>query len=162
MNVREFKKELQVHIEARYPILWLVSFEERRVEKILEEMSESMKMVYWTWSVSKGLCGGEKKKREKMGREKILVNIEERFARSEEVNNLFLLKDISGYFNSHEFLRRFRDLPAAIEDNRALNTICILSPTLGEVPPELEEDIIVLELSLPDYDEIAELVTETY
>ncbi len=162
MNVREFKKELQVHIEARYPILWLVSFEERRIEKILEEMSESMKMVYWTWSVSKGLYGGEKKKREKMGREKILINIEERFARSEEVNNLFLLKDISGYFNSHEFLRRFRDLPAAIEDNRALNTICILSPTLGDVPPELEEDIIVLELSLPDYEEIAELVNATY
>jgi len=162
MNAREFKKELQVHIEARYPILWVVSFEERRVEKIIEELAESMKLVYWTWSVSKGLYGGEKKKREKMGREKILVNIEERLARSEEVNNIFLLKDISGYFNSHEFLRRFRDLPAAIEDNRALNTICILSPTLGDIPPELEEDIIVLELSLPDYDEIAELVSTTY
>jgi len=162
MNAREFRKELQVHIEARYPIIWIVSFEERRVEKLLEELSESMKLVYWTWSVSKGLYGGEKKKREKMGREKILVNIEERIARSEDVNNVFLLKDISGYFNSHEFLRRFRDLPAAIDDCRALNTICILSPTLGDIPPELEEDIIVLELSLPDYEEIAELVSVTY
>ncbi|GMR04950.1 MAG: hypothetical protein BMS9Abin23_0873 [Thermodesulfobacteriota bacterium] len=162
MNAKEFQKEIQLHIEARYPVLWLVSFEERRVEKILTQLCESMKFVFWKWSVSKGLYGGEKKKTEKMGKEKILTNIEEKIQRAEDVNNVFLLKDISGYFNSHEFLRRFRDLPAGIEDSRALNAICILSPTLGEIPPELEEDIVVLELSLPDYEEIEELVSATY
>ncbi|MFQ5441563.1 MAG: AAA family ATPase [Thermodesulfobacteriota bacterium] len=162
MNATEFQNEIKLHIEARYPVLWLVSFEERRVEKILERLSESMKFVFWKWSVSKGLYGGEKKKTEKMGKEKILTNIEEKIQRDEDLNNLFLLKDIAGYLRSHEFLRRFRDLPAVIDDSRALNSICILSPTLGEIPPELEEDIVVLELSLPDYEEIAELVSATY
>jgi ATP-dependent 26S proteasome regulatory subunit len=163
MNTKDFKDEIRIHIEARYPILWLVSFEERRVEKIVEELSKSMKSTLWTWSVSRGLVGGEKKKREKMGKEKILTTIEDKIVLNEDQSNLFLLKDIAGYFVSHEFLRRFRDLPSIMEDNdKAVNTVCILSPTLGEIPPELEEDIIVLELSLPDYDEIADMVAETY
>ncbi len=162
MNTRDFVNEIKIHIEARYPILWLVSFEERRVERILDKLAEEMKFSHWTWSVSRGLYGGEKKKREPMGREKILAVIEEKIIKSEDVNHLFLLKDIASYFTSHEFLRRFRDLPAITDESRALNTVCILSPTLSEIPPELEEDIIVLELALPDYDEIAELVQTTY
>lgn len=162
MNTKEFENELKIHIEARYPIIWLVSFEERRVEKIVESVCESMKVAFWGWSVSRGLYGGEKKKREVMGKEKILGVIEEKISKAEEVNNLFLLKDIASYFNSHEFLRKFRDLPAIFDEHRSINTVCILSPTLGEIPPELEEDIVVLELSLPDYDEIAEMVSRTY
>jgi len=72
MIARDFENEIRIHIEARYPILWLVSFEERRVERIVESLADSMKLNYWSWSVSRGLYGGEKKKREPMGREKIL------------------------------------------------------------------------------------------
>lgn len=163
MNAKDFKKEIRIHVEARYPILWLVSFEERRVERILEKLCDETRFSFWTWSVSRGLSGSDKKSRERMGKEKILSAIEEKIARSEDNNNhLFLLKDIAGYFNSHEFLRKFRDLPAVIEDTKSINTICILSPTLADIPPELEEDIVVLELSLPDYEEIAEMVSETY
>ena len=162
MNTRDFENEIRIHIEARYPILWLVSFEERRVERIVENLTDSMKLNFWSWSVSRGLYGGEKKKREPIGREKILPVIEEKITKGENVNNLFLLKDIASYFSSHEFLRRFRDLPTLIDERNAVNTIIILSPTLGEIPPELEEDIVVLELSLPDYDEIAEMVSRTY
>src|SRR3990172_10993385 len=162
MNTKDFEKEIKIHIEARYPILWLVSFEERRVERIVENLCESTGFEYWSWSVSRGLYGGKKKKREPMGREKILTTIEETILKSENINNLFLLKDIAGYFNSHEFLRKFRDLPAIMEEKNSLNTICILSPTLSDIPPELEEDVVIFELSLPDYDEIEELVTKTY
>ena len=162
MNTKEFEKEIRIHIEARYPILWLVSFEERRVERIVENLCAFMEFQFWSWSVSRGLYGGEKKKREPMGREKILSAIEEKILKEEDVNNLFLLKDITGYFNSHEFLRKFRDLPAISEERSSLNTICILSPTLSDIPPELEEDVIILELSLPDYEEIEELVSKTY
>lgn len=162
MNAKDFEKEIKIHVEARYPVLWLVSFEERRVEKIVESLCETTDFQFWSWSVSRGLYGGEKKKREPMGREKILAAIEERIAKGGDVNNLFLLKDIAGYFSSHEFLRKFRDIPVIVEEQRALNTVCILSPTLGEIPPELEEDIVVLELSLPDYNEIEEMVSATY
>jgi len=162
MIARDFENEIRIHIEARYPILWLVSFEERRVERIVESLSDSMKLNFWSWSVSRGLYGGEKKKREPMGREKILSVIEEKITKGENVNNLFLCKDIASYFNSHEFLRKFRDLPAIIDERHTVNTVCILSPTLSEIPPELEEDIVVLELSLPDYDEIADMVSRTY
>ncbi|MBI5642200.1 MAG: AAA family ATPase [Deltaproteobacteria bacterium] len=162
MKTKDFENEIRIHVEARYPIIWLVSFEERRVERILEALCDSMKFNFWSWSVSRGLYGGEKKKREQMGKEKILTTIEEKILKGENTNNVFLLKDIAGYFGSHEFLRRFRDFPAIIEERHTINTVFILSPTLGEIPPELEEDIIVLELSLPDFDEIAEMVTKTY
>lgn len=162
MNTKEFQNEIKIHIEARYPILWLISFEERRVERIIENLCKSIDFKYWSWSVSRGIYNGEKKKWEPLGREKILTTIEEKIVKSETENNLFLLKDISGYFHSHEFLRKFRDLPAIIDEHHPLNTICILSPTLTEIPPELEEDIVVMELSLPDYHEIEEMVSTTF
>ena len=162
MNAKDFKKEIQIHIEARYPILWLVSLEERRVERIVRELCKDMDFVHWTWSVSRGLSGGDKQKKEKVGREKILTTIEEKILKNEEANNLFLLKDIATYFHSHEFLRRFRDIPAITDEQRSLNTVCIVSPTLSEIPPELEEDIVIIELALPDYNEIEEMVTKTY
>ncbi len=162
MNTKLFEKEIKIHAEARYPILWLTSFEERRVEKIVENLCKKMETQYWSWSVSKGLYNGEKKKTEKLGREKILPTIEDKISKDGDTSNLFLLKDIAGYFQSHEFLRRFRDIPAIADEQRAINTVCILSPTLSDIPPELEEDIVVLELSLPDYNEIEELVSKTY
>ncbi len=162
MNARDFEKEIKIHIEARYPVLWLVSFEERRVEKILEDMCRETGFKFWSWSVSRGLYSAEKKKWEPLGREKVLTTIEERIQKSGEENNLFLLKDIAGYFSSHEFLRKFRDIPAIIDEHSPINTVCILSPTLTEIPPELEEDIIVIELSLPDYNEIEEMVIKTF
>ena len=54
MNARDFEKEIKIHIESRYPVLWLVSFEERRVEKILEDMCRTTGFKFWSWSVSKG------------------------------------------------------------------------------------------------------------
>ena len=162
MNARDFEKEIKIHIESRYPVLWLVSFEERRVEKILEDMCRTTNFKFWSWSVSRGMYSAEKKKWEPLGREKVLTAIEERIQKSGEDNNLFLLKDIAGYFSSHEFLRKFRDIPAIIDEHSPINTVCILSPTLTEIPPELEEDIIVIELSLPDYNEIEEMVIKTF
>lgn len=162
MNALDFAKEIKIHVEAKYPIIWLVSFEERRAEKIVEDLCSDMDSKYWSWSVSRGLYSAEKKKWEPLGREKVLNTIEEKIQKSEANSNLFLLKDIAGYFASHEFLRRFRDLPAIIDENHSVNTICILSPTLTEIPPELEEDIIVLELSLPDYHEIEEMINNTF
>ena len=100
MKTIDFENEIKIHIEARYPILWLVSFEERRVERIVESLSEQMKFNFWSWSVSRGLYGGEKKKREQMGKEKILSAIEEKITKTENANNIFLLKDIAGYFHS--------------------------------------------------------------
>src|SRR4030067_1046156 len=162
MIAKEFKNEIKIHVEARCPVLWLVSFEERRVEKLLEGLAAETDFKYWCWSVSRGLYSGEKKKWEALGREKVLTTIDEKISKSQHDNNIFLLKDISGYFHSHEFLRKFRDLPAIIDENQPLNTVCILSPTLTEIPPELDEDIVVIELSLPDYDEIEEMVITTF
>jgi ATP-dependent Zn protease len=165
MNTSEFVKEIKLHIDARYPVLWLVSFEERRVERIIEELCDKLGFQYWSWSVSMGLVSGTgaRKKKEKIGREKILTSIEERIQKDDGTENFFLLKDIASYFTSQEFLRRFRDLPAVMDEKERLrNCVCILSPTLGEIPPELEEDIVVLELSLPDYDEIEELVLKSF
>src|SRR3972149_1883606 len=162
MNAKEFKNEIKIHIEARYPVLWLVSFEERRVEKLRRRASRKGASRASTRSASSGLYSGEKKKWEALGREKVLTTIDEKISKSQNENNIFLLKDISGYFHSHEFLRKFRDLPAIIDEIQPLNTVCILSPTLTEIPPELDEDIVVIELSLPDYEEIEEMVITTF
>ena len=93
MIAKEFKNEIKIHVEARYPVLWLVSFEERRVEKLLEGLASETDFKYWCWSVSRGLYSGEKKKWEALGREKVLTTIDEKISKSQHDNNIFLLKD---------------------------------------------------------------------
>ena len=89
MNARDFEKEIKIHIESRYPVLWLVSFEERRVEKILEDMCRTTNFKFWSWSVSRGMYSAEKKKWEPLGREKVLTAIEERIQRAERTTISF-------------------------------------------------------------------------
>src|SRR3989304_4804899 len=100
MNPADFEKEIKIHIEARYPILWLVSFEERRVEKLLENLCKKTGFNYWCWSVSRGLYGGGKKKGEKKGRGKKLSTPEEKKKKKEEgTKKLFPFKGHSGIFS---------------------------------------------------------------
>ena len=52
-------KQLQIHIRARYPVLYLLSFEEGRLQKLIEHVAkqESLELCFWRRTTGLELSG---------------------------------------------------------------------------------------------------------
>ena len=51
---RSTAEELDILIRARYPIIYLISWEEERVEQCLAEIAEVRKKKLYIWTLTKG------------------------------------------------------------------------------------------------------------
>ena len=47
-------RELEDLIKARYPLVYIVSFEEARVEKLIKELARNREMRLEIWSITEG------------------------------------------------------------------------------------------------------------
>src|SRR5208282_5439430 len=52
---KEQIKEIEVLIRARYPILYTVTWEEDRVEKVLLDIAKQRDKKIYTWTINQGL-----------------------------------------------------------------------------------------------------------
>ncbi|MFN0061622.1 MAG: ATPase, partial [Myxococcaceae bacterium] len=55
MRRARFEQDLDTLIRARYPLIWLVSWEEQRVEGMLASLAEKHGKALWDWTVTRGL-----------------------------------------------------------------------------------------------------------
>ena len=55
IKIRSTAEELDILIRARYPIIYLVSWEEERVEQCLAEIAERRKKKLSIWTLTQGL-----------------------------------------------------------------------------------------------------------
>ena len=51
-----FRKDVETLIRARYPIIYVLTWEEARIEKDLLEVSERLKKDLFTWSITTGFA----------------------------------------------------------------------------------------------------------
>jgi len=141
--------EISTLIRARYPIIYIVSWEERRVEVALREMALPSKQVY-VWSITTGL-----QPQPPTGQlATTVLSTLEYIDRSEE-EAIFILRDLHSSIADPIIIRRLRDMVADIKNSR--KTIIILAPIL-RLPPELEKDISVVDYDLPSYADLNSLL----
>ncbi len=141
--------EISILIRARYPIIYVVSWEERRVEDAIRGLVGQGKKVY-TWSVTHGLqppppTGG--------AANTALAAME--FVEKCSEDAVFVFKDLHASILDSVITRRLRDLAGKLKNSR--KTLVILAPIL-RLPPELEKDITVVDYALPTYDELGDLL----
>jgi len=149
MPLSRVDNEINTLIRARYPILYIVSWEEQRVEIALREMALPAKQVY-VWSVTTGL-----QPQPPTGQlTTTILSTLEYIDRSEE-EAIFILKDLHAGIADPIVTRRLRDMTLDIKNSR--KTIIILAPIL-RLPPELEKDISVVDYDLPSYDDLNSLL----
>src|SRR5436309_13618853 len=55
MTARDFQTELETLIRARYPIIYVLSSEELRVQKVVTEIARKRQKKVFEWSCSTGL-----------------------------------------------------------------------------------------------------------
>lgn len=157
----EAQQELDVLIRARYPIIYVVTWEEERVEKALRHIATSREKKLFTWTITQGIIkSGAEPQKSKSG----CGNTSDPLAALDDVIHqvepaIYLFKDFHRFTVDERanlsVIRRLRDVAFHLRDT--YKTIVITSP-LMQIAPELSKDITLLEFGLPETTEFNQLL----
>lgn len=151
-------RELDILIRAKYPIVYVVTWEERRVEEAVKGIADKLQRKLHTWSVTQGMkppvmrTSGPNKPSSLPSELEALALVHE----AEEFT-VFLLKDFHAYMKDSRVVRLLRDL--AVRLRGRAQTLFVVAPVLN-LPVELEKDVTVIEFPLPKTDEIGKQVED--
>lgn len=144
-------------VQARYTLVYVVSFEEARVEKSLRGISRDFStkrkdkeaFLCVTWSITEGFKGlppgVTADIRDPLG---ALTLIEQA-----DQEGIFVLRDFHPFLGDPGVVRKLRDLARNLVRSKRYKSIVLLSPIL-KVPPELEKDLAIIDYELPTRPEI--------
>lgn len=144
-------KEITVYIKARYPIIYLVTSEENRAEKLLEKAGGLSKKPCFFWSVTGGYYNTNK-----FGKDTEPENALNAIMGYTEPG-LFILKDFHPYLEEPVIIRKIRDI--VINLKKSYKTLFIISPILV-LPPGLEKDITPIDIPMPSTKEIKQVLLQ--
>jgi ATP-dependent 26S proteasome regulatory subunit len=145
-------QEISILIRAKYPIIYLVSWEERRVEETIQQVSTSLKRTLHTWSLTQGMrppvtrTTGPVKPTQLPGELEALALVHEA-----PEYTVFLMRDFHPYMKDPRVIRLLRDLALRLRGRS--QTLILMGPVLA-LPTELEKDITVVDFGLPGREDI--------
>ena len=152
-------EELDLLIRAKYPLLYVIAWEERRIEQLLRQVAAQRRKALYGWTITDGLHpldGSLRPESDDLTRDPLQA-LEEVAASREAA--IFVLKDFHPYLDAYHphpqravIVRKLRDILNRLKESR--KTLVMLSPLL-HAPPELEKDITVLDYALPTGGELA-------
>ncbi len=140
-------RELETLIRARYPVIYIVSWEEHRVEEALRRIAQDRGKKIFFWTVTQGMVANSNL-RDNATRDP-LAALDAVLDSREQA--LFVLKDYHAFISDVTITRRLRDLTSVLKT--CYKSLIILAPML-KLPAELEKDIAVVDYGLPDYGDL--------
>ncbi len=143
--------ELETLIRARYPIIYVVSWEEKRVEDALRAITKARGKKMYQWTVTQGMVLNPLN-RDEATRDPLAALD---FVMESRDQAVFLLKDFHPFLSDTSLVRRMRDLTYALKTS--YKTLILLSPLL-KLPPELEKEITVVDYALPSPEDLGHLL----
>ena len=149
-------RDIEVLVRAKYPILYVCSWEERRVEEAVKQVCDKLKRTLHTWSVTQGMkpavnrTSGPAKPGGLPGELEALAQVHEA-----PEYTVFLMRDFHPYLKDSRVIRLLRDLAGRLRTKA--QTLILLSPVMN-LPIELEKDVTVLDFPLPGRDDIAKML----
>ncbi len=158
-NVQQprFVHDLDILIRARYPLISLVSWEESRLDAILHDLANAHGKALMSWSITRGLkrVGGARLGSLTDGAKDPLEALAQ-IGKLQEPS-LVVLKDFHPFLNDPGVVRALRELSQDLKST--FTTVILLSPVLN-IPVELEKEISVLDVPLPTFRELYQLLRE--
>jgi ATP-dependent 26S proteasome regulatory subunit len=154
-GAQHFLHEVDTLIRARYPLLYLVTWEEQRVEALLGDIARAQGKDLLEWSGTKGL-------RNLNGRSPPIADTEPADKALEAIATLtepsiVLLKDFHRCLADPRIVRSLRELGFKLKST--FTTVLITAPVL-EIPPELEKELTVIDVPLPTRAELLQLLRD--
>jgi hypothetical protein len=164
-------QDLRLLIQSRYPILYVETYDEERLEERLARIARELGLPFSAWSATRGL--------ERLGRDasrpasapalevdlagepgdsrkpmNVLAQI-----RAQRLPALYLLRDFHPYLAEPAVVRALREIAQESPNGRV--TVVLCSPAI-DLPVELRKVAARYTLTLPGEDELAQTVIETF
>ncbi len=151
------RTELEHLVKARYPIIYVNSSEEERVERAITATRDALnaksavkrKLLYW--SITEGFTGDQEftDLRDPIKALDLLIKYED--------SALFVLRDFHPYLKDPVVVRRLRDCHRAFKESERLKNVMLLSASM-KIPTEVEKEVAVVDFSLPTRADIRALI----
>jgi ATP-dependent 26S proteasome regulatory subunit len=159
----DFRKDLSDLLQARIPVIQIVTYEEDRAVQEVRTVAKSLNKKLLFWSASKGTHEDNPTKSKSPAFTMDLAAAIETFERKStgETNYLFVLLDPNPYFKQHgsdpAHIRRLKEFAIAIR-TEGLRANCLMISSDPVVPRELEKHVTVIDFPLPTRAEIKHYV----
>ena len=153
-------------MRARYPIIYVVTWEEERVERCLREIGAARNKNLFVWTITQGIVkSGTDAQQSKSGS----GNTSDPLAALDAVIHqvepaIYMFKDFHRFTEDERcnlsVVRRLRDVAHHLRDT--YKTIVITSP-LMRIAPELTKDVTVIDFGLPgpeDFNKLLDRIIE--
>lgn len=148
-------RELEVLIQAHYPLIYLITPEEERAEQAIAAITQlKPPRKVFLWTVTHGII--------EYGRPRTLTQHNtvspeaaiEWVVRQREPG-IFIFKDLHPFIDSASVTRWLRD---AIASFKGMNKTFILMSPVQQIPVELEKEAVVVEFPLPTMAELDDML----
>jgi len=154
-----FALELETLIRARYPILYVVSAEEARVQQLVVGIAQRRQKKVFEWSFSTGIVPAgtsiQSQKHRNAPTKDPLIALDQVIDQVDPA--IFIFKDFHPFLTRNNFavIRKLKEI--ALHLKNSIKTIVLVSPVL-EIPPELDKEITMLNFPLPIREDLAALL----
>ena len=146
----KFTSELALFLKARYPILYINTIEEDRVEYIIRKnVKTNLNRSIYSWDFVDGYTNNPNNQGFAKRNPLQALELVERL--NVETPALFLLKDFNRFLNDLSISRKLRNISRVLKLQP--KTIIIIGSDVT-IPKELQELITILDFQLPLEDEI--------
>jgi SpoVK/Ycf46/Vps4 family AAA+-type ATPase len=147
------KKMLDTYIRARYPLLWIVTSEEKRALAEIDELAREQRKRLLVWSATSGLVNPALHAKADLAKRDPLALLASILEESEP--GIWVLCDFHPFLRDAGVVRKLREVAFAL---KASAKTVILLGSVFKMPPEIEKEVTVLDFALPDSKQLAALV----
>jgi len=145
-----FREEFKLLLRARYPLIYIPTYEEERLEAaIREEAANQGNRPVYTWDFVDGYQGNPND--ENFGRRNPLQALEFVEKIPATAPGVFILRDYHRFLDDVAIARKLRNLAKLLKSQP--KNIVLLSPRIA-IPDDLTEVLTVVEFPLPNAAEI--------
>lgn len=153
MEDKTLKSKLVRYIDAGFPIIYLNTFEEDKVDTIIKEVN-SGKEIY-EWNETNGYIDFETKT--PMTEDCTLEMMLDQLKTQEMLDRkIILLKDVNAYLDDSKIVSKIKGLARMI--NQSADATVIIISNILVIPKELEKFITILEMDYLNSDEIKQII----
>ena len=147
-----FLNEFVLLLKARYPIIYIATNEEERIEYLIKYCAKKyVTRTYYSWDFVEGYQGNPNDTGFAARNPLEALDLMDKL--TPETGSLFILKDYDNFLKEYSIIRKLKNLSRSLKTQP--KNIIILSPEIN-IPDSLKEFVTLLEFPLPSYTEIVE------
>lgn len=147
-----FLNEFVLLLKARYPIIYISTYEEERLEYIIKYCTKKyVSRTYYSWDFVDGYQGNPNDVGFAAKNPLEALELIEKL--TPETASVFVLKDYDNFLKDLSIIRKLKNLSRSLKTQP--KNLIIISPEVN-IPDTLREFVTLIEFPLPTYNEINE------